>query len=164
MSALDDVIRYHADNCQSGSECDLTALSRHELDRLRAELAQLRAAVNEARELLTTLEWNDWNDSVDAWLAAHPAPVSPEQVRGDWYFSGATEGSIAEFGPFKTEGDALAGKKAAELASEKLHDGVLPRFNSPYQRTISAVTPAQFEQAAPVDWREAQPDERMFDE
>lgn len=39
MSALDDVIRYHADNCQSGTECDLSALSR-------AELAQLRDTVS----------------------------------------------------------------------------------------------------------------------
>jgi len=35
VGALDDVIQYHADNCQSGSECDLSALSRAELAALR---------------------------------------------------------------------------------------------------------------------------------
>lgn len=41
MSAIDDVIQYHADNCQSGSECDLSALSRAELAAKDQRIAEL---------------------------------------------------------------------------------------------------------------------------
>jgi hypothetical protein len=48
------------------------------IDKAQAEhISALEAAVEQARELLTTLDWNDWNDKADAWLAAHPAPEAP---------------------------------------------------------------------------------------
>ena len=43
MSALDDVIHFHEDNCTLGSECDLSALSRAELAALRQRIAELEA-------------------------------------------------------------------------------------------------------------------------
>jgi hypothetical protein len=46
---------------------------------LQAErIAALEQAVSEARELLTSLEWNDYDQRVVAWLAAHPAPAQAE--------------------------------------------------------------------------------------
>lgn len=44
-----------------------------------ARMTALEASVEQARELLTTLDWNDWDDRVDAWLAAHPAPQAEQE-------------------------------------------------------------------------------------
>jgi hypothetical protein len=44
------------------------------IDKAQTErISALEAAVEQARELLTTLDWNDWSDKVDEWLAAHHA-------------------------------------------------------------------------------------------
>lgn len=49
--------------------------NRTQADRIIEQTRQLE----EARQLLTTLEWNDWDDRVDAWLAANPAPEGEPQ-------------------------------------------------------------------------------------
>ena len=41
-------------------------------------IAELEQAVNEARELLTSLEWNDWDKRIDVWLDTHPAPAAQQ--------------------------------------------------------------------------------------
>jgi hypothetical protein len=77
-----------------------------------AELAALEAAVQTARELLTTLEWNDWDDRVDAWLAAHPAPDAPDEVV---YVNGYID---APGSPTMTEPQASAFDVAETLLDE----------------------------------------------
>ena len=47
----------------------------------RDKFAEQAGQLEQARELLTTLEWNDWSDKVDAWLAAN-APAAPEAQQG----------------------------------------------------------------------------------
>lgn len=42
-----------------------------EADALLATVAQHAAQLEQAHELLTTLDWNDWDDRVDAWLAEY---------------------------------------------------------------------------------------------
>ncbi len=83
MSALGRLLEQHQRNCIiciDEIECHFANECRAELLQLRAaaEREALQAAVNEARELLTTLDWNDWSDKVDDWLAAH-APAPQEQ-------------------------------------------------------------------------------------
>lgn len=48
-------------------------------DVLRATVAEQARQIEAARELLTTLDWNDWSDKVDAWLAAN----APTQIEKD---------------------------------------------------------------------------------
>lgn len=44
--------------------------------RVKAQARQLEAA----RKLLTDLDWNDWDERVDAWLAANaPAPQAEQE-------------------------------------------------------------------------------------
>lgn len=55
MSALDDVIHFHEDNCTLGSECDLSALSRAELAAMRQRIAEFEAAANAMRSTFDAL-------------------------------------------------------------------------------------------------------------
>lgn len=50
-------------------------IAQHEIDYTALEVAHaaLERSIAQARELLTTLDWNDWSERVDAWLAANPS-------------------------------------------------------------------------------------------
>jgi len=87
MSALDALVKHHLENtCKETDEqnCvfvqDLISL-RADNARLTKERDALREQVRTARELLTTLEWNDWSAQVDAWIAANATKQTPESDR-----------------------------------------------------------------------------------
>ena len=48
-----------------------------ERDELARKVSEQAAQLEQARILLTALEWNDWDERVDAWLAAN-APSATE--------------------------------------------------------------------------------------
>jgi hypothetical protein len=54
-----------------------TDSARAELAQLRATIAELEATVEQARELLDSLPYDE---VIEAWLTAHPAAVSPENT------------------------------------------------------------------------------------
>jgi len=56
MSALDDVIHFHEDNCTLGSECDLSALSRAELAAMRQRIAEFETVTSERDYLARRVE------------------------------------------------------------------------------------------------------------
>lgn len=56
------------DACERG---DIPQQLMPDIQEARNEIVALRATVAEARELLTTLDWNDWDKRVDDWLAAN---------------------------------------------------------------------------------------------
>lgn len=69
LAALRDSERYWQQTAEQ--ERANAAEQRERAEKLRATVEAQARQLEEARRLLTELDWNDWDERVDAWLAAN---------------------------------------------------------------------------------------------